>query len=298
MTSVPRAAPNSLRAEMLVFLCVVIWAANYPLAKYGIEGMDIFIFNGVRYVVAALVLVQVSAVRSRWTPVARSDWKKLLWAGTVANIIYQVAFIIGLSMTTAGNSAILLATSPLWTVFLSSRAHKERVAHEVWTGMAISLGGIVMIIFGGGGTFDVSRSAMIGDLICLGAAFLWGSSTVLQKPLLVRYSPRQVSLVMVSVGAVGLSVIAAPAAVSVSWKDVHWTYYAAAVASGALSNGIANVFWSYGVQRLGPTRTGNFGNLIPAIALGVSYVTLGETLTVLQIAGAAITLGGIWYARR
>lgn len=298
MTIRPRAPQRHLRAEVLLLVCVLIWAANYPLAKYGIEGMNSFIFNGIRYVVAASVLASVAGIRSGWTPIERQDWKRLLRAGFIANVVYQIAFIIALGLTTAGNSAILLATSPLWTVFLSSRIHGERVSRQVWAGMWISLAGIAMIVFGGGDKFEVGRSALIGDVICLGAAFFWATSTILQKPLLVRYSPQQVSLVMVAVGAVGLCIIAGPSMASASWGEVDWTYYAAAIASGAASIGIANLFWSYGVQRLGPTRTGNFGNLIPALALGISYVTLGEQLTLMQVIGAGVTLAGIWYARR
>ncbi len=286
------------RAEALLLVVVAIWAANYPVAKYGITGMNGFVFNAIRYLVAALVLASVFLVRSQWLPIRRADLLSMIRAGAIANIIYQVAFIIGLSMTTAGNSAIVLATSPLWTIFLSSRMHQEKVRREVWTGMAVSLFGIVLITLGSEKGIEVGGATVFGDLICLGAAFLWAFSTNLQKPLLVRNSPQQVSLVMVGVGSIGLSLIAIPDAVTMSWRSVDWSFYAAAIASGAASIGISNLFWSYGVQRLGPGRTGAFGNFTPALALGFSYVMLREELSALQVIGAAVTLLGIWYGRR
>ena len=298
MTDLSNPLIKNRRAELLLLLVITIWAANYPLAKYGIGGINMFVFNGIRYVVAALVLGGALLGQARWRPIARSDWMGLLRAGAIANIVYQVAFIIGLSMTTAGNSAVILATSPLWTFYLSSKMHREIVPGQVWLGMGISLTGIALITIGGATGLAIARETMLGDLICLVAAFLWALSTNLQKPLLVRNSPEQVSLVMVGVGSVGLTLIAIPDAVAMSWSDVHWSYYAAAVMSGAASIGIANLFWSYGVQRLGPGRTGMFSNLTPALALFLSYVTIREELSVLQITGAAVTLFGIWYARR
>ncbi len=289
---------RDVRLELLLLLVIGIWAANYPLAKFGIAGLDIFVFNAIRFVVAAGVIAVILLFRPDGKRVARADWSPLIKAGFIASVLYQVAFIIGLNMTTAGNSAILLATSPLWTAVLHARLHNERISRQVWRGMALSLAGIVLIVVGSGKKIEVGGTALAGDLICLGAAFLWAANTNMQKPLLTRYSPVQVSLIMVAVGAAGLSLIAIPSAVTMSWGEVHWSYYIAAIVSGAASIGISNVFWSYGVKRLGPSRTANFGNLTPVMAFVFSYVALREEVGFLQIIGAGITLAGVWYARR
>jgi drug/metabolite transporter (DMT)-like permease len=285
-------------AEVLILIVVVIWAFNYPISKYGITGLDIYVFNSVRFVVAAGILGTAMFLRSRWTPLDHADWTALVRAGFVGNVLYQVAFIVGLSMTTAGNSAILLATAPLWTIFITARLHGERILPQLWLGMGISLCGIIMIIFGSGRKVEFGTGALLGDVICIAAALLWALNTNLQKPLLVRYTALQLAFMMISVGAIGLSLIAIPAGVSLSWKDVHWTYYLAAVASGALSIAAGNVIWSYGVKRLGPGRTAVFGNLIPVLAFVVSYFTLHEELVLLQVAGAGVTILGVWLARR
>ena len=294
----PTPQPRDTRAEALLVTVVLIWAANYPLAKYGIAGIDIFVFNGIRFLVAALVILAVFLARSTWLPVARSDWKKFLWAGTVANVVYQVGFIIGLNLTTAGNSAILLSTSPLWTVVIYARMHREKIPRNVFTGMAVSLCGVAMIVVGGGEEVHLAGESILGDCICLVSAFLWAFNTNLQKPLLNRYSPTQVSLVMVAIGAIGLSLIAVPVTGSVPWQSVHWSYYAAAIISGAFSIGLGNVIWSFGVKRLGPGRTGNFSNLVPVFALAFSYAILQESFYIVQFIGAAVTILGVWYARR
>lgn len=291
-------ASRDMKAEGLLLAVVVIWASNFPVAKYGIAGLDIFVFNGIRYVVAAGVIAALFLWRSSWKPVRREDRSQLLRVGFVANVLYQLAFIVGLKLTTAGNSAILLSTAPLWTIFLNARMHKQRIAPQMWFGAFLSLCGIVMIITGSGKKIDVGSSAMLGDLICVTAAFLWAFSTNLQKPLLASYSPTQLTFVMVVVGAVGLSLLAVPSATELDWSGVHWTYYLAAIASGALSTAAANLFWSYGVKRLGPGHTANFGNLVPVLALAISYFALGEGLLLIQFIGAGVTIGGVWLARR
>ena len=140
--------------------------------------------------------------------------------------------------------------------------------------------------------------ALVGDIISLAAAMLWALNTNLQKPLLARYSAVQVTLVMLSVGAVGLTAAAVPAAISLDWASLDGRYYLAAAASGAFSIAMANVFWSLGVKRLGPGRTSSFNNLVPILAFVISYVALNEQVFLIHFIGAAVTIFGVWFARR
>jgi drug/metabolite transporter (DMT)-like permease len=289
--------PRDLRAEGLMLICVVIWGSNYAISKYGISGMSPMIFNALRYLLAAAILNGYFLVGPRWTALTVSDWRNLIRAGLVANVMYQVAFIIGLSLTSAANSAIILATSPLWTVLLHARLHREPIEGRMLGGMLLSLAGIVMIVLGSGKRVEFGNLSLLGDGICLAASFLWALNTNLQKPLVGRHPPTQVALVMISVGAVGLSVLAIPSLVQESWEIVRWTHVLAAVVSAVLSIAVANVIWLVGVKHLGPSATANVGNLIPVVALAISIFVLGETFDGVQLIGSSVALAGIWIAR-
>jgi drug/metabolite transporter (DMT)-like permease len=52
------------------------------------------------------------------------------------------------------------------------------------------------------------------------------------------------------------------------------------------------------VKRFGPGKTANFGNLIPVLAFIISYFMLDEQLFGVQFLGAAVTVVGVWIARR
>lgn len=162
----------------------------------------------------------------------------------------------------------------------------------------LSLVGVVLIIIGSGRNLAFGGNEIVGDVVCLAAAFLWAFSTNLQKPLLQQYAPLPLAAMMIGVGAVGLSILALPAALSMDWTSLSWEYWAATVLWGALSIGVSNAVWSYGVQRLGPGRTGSFSNLVPVIALISSYIALDEHICLIQFLGSAITIAGVWIARR
>jgi O-acetylserine/cysteine efflux transporter len=282
----------------MVLLVVLIWGANNSLVKWGITGLDLFVFNGIRYLVALAVLALLFAARFRWVPVERTEWPRLLGFGLVASVAYQLAYIVGLSYTTAGNSSVLMATAPVWTILLSGWLHRERVTAQAWSGMAISFLGVLLIIFGSGKELSLGGTGILGDVISLGAAMLWALNANLQKFLLARYSPMQLSLVSTAVGAVGLGLAAVPSAAALDWSGIAPGYVVAAVLSGGLSIAAANVFYSFGVKKLGPARIAPFSNLVPALSVVVAYLTLGERFYPLQVAGATITIFGVWLARR
>ncbi len=284
--------------ESMLMAAVIIWAANYPVSKYGLTGLGVFVFNGLRFVVASLFLVLLFVRRFRWIPMAHDDWGRLLGLGVLGNVIYQVAFVTGLNLTTSGNAAVLLSTSPLWTVLFDARFNKQPITAGMILGMTVSLCGVILIIVGSEKELALGKAALSGDLICLAAAGLSGMTNTLQKPLLIRYGVPQVSLVFAIIGAVGLMILAVPSALQTPWSSTHWSYYAAVLASGAFSIAIASLFWNRGIKELGPGRAANFNNLIPVLAFVISYLVLGEKLYLTQFLGAAITIAGVWFARR
>ncbi len=287
-----------LKTEGLLLLVALIWAANYPVAKWGIAGLGVWIFNAIRFIVASAVVLVLFRSRGVWVPLRREDWRAFARAGLVASIVYQIAFIVGLSLTTAGNAAVILATAPLWTNILQARLHHERIDPAVWIGASVSLLGITLIVIGSGRKLELGSSALVGDLVTLAAAMLWALNTNLQKPLVARLPPLQVTLVMLLIGAAGLTLFAIPDAATYTWGRADGVAVLCALASGAFSIGIANAIWTYGVQRLGPGRTSNFQNLVPVLAFIISSVTLHEDLVPMHFIGAGITIAGVWYARR
>jgi drug/metabolite transporter (DMT)-like permease len=294
-TSPDRSARST---ESLLLVVVVIWAANSPLVKFGISGIEIVVFNSIRFLIAAVTLSAIHFTRSNWKRVSGLDWLRLAGLGLIAHVLYQTAYLVGLKNTTVGNSAIILSTSPLWTVFLNSIIHKERVPRQVWSGTGVSLLGIILIVIGTGSTLSFGGDALLGDVLSLAAALLWALSTTLQKSFLRSYSATQLSVILVSVGAIVWTLMAIPSASQLQWGAVSAGYYLAAIGSGTLSTGASNVLWAMGIKKLGPRRTANFNNLVPVLAFVFAYIGLGERIFPLQIIGAGITLVGVWLARR
>jgi drug/metabolite transporter (DMT)-like permease len=53
------------------------------------------------------------------------------------------------------------------------------------------------------------------------------------------------------------------------------------------------LFWSYGVAEMGPSRAGQFIHLMPVFGAALAFVFLGEPLSLIEVAGAALVFAGL-----
>jgi drug/metabolite transporter (DMT)-like permease len=145
---------------------VILWGGIYPGAKLGLREMPVLSFTYLRILLAMAVLFLVSGSVQALRP-PRSLWYPLLRAG-LAQTVLQLLLIAGLRWTTAGNSAILLATAPLLTAGWLAVTGRAALKSRQWAGLVVGVIGVGLVVQGGG--IGVTWSQLGGDLLALGAA--------------------------------------------------------------------------------------------------------------------------------
>lgn len=68
--------------------------------------------------------------------------------------------------------------------------------------------------------------------------------------------------------------------------------------SGGLAVVLMFVLWNQGIRRVGSSSTAVYYYLVPVVALIAGAVLLGEPITVVQLAGGALIIGGLVLVRR
>lgn len=277
----------------------VIWGVNIPIMKNGLEQLDLYVFNAIRLTISAVVLVLFAwrELRRGIKPKPGLTFKHLLLFGLVMSAMYQILFLLGVSHTTSGNTALIISTVPMWTALLARLFLCEKLRILAWSGLTIALVGTVIVALQKG---DVSTGLdqFWGNLFILGAALLWASGTVYSRPLLTRISPVQLSA---SAAVIALPVhllIAAgryehsiPVLQSVDlWLIILY--------SGVLSSGLALPMWNLGVRHAGAAHAAVIQNLVPLVAIIAAWLTRGEPVTQAQILGGSLILSGVIMVRR
>jgi drug/metabolite transporter (DMT)-like permease len=291
-----RQTGSSVMADLGLISLAGIWGINFSVVKVVLLEMDPFALNALRFPMAALAFWLVLRTRPGPRRPLKVDIPRILALGLVGNVAYQVFFIQGLDLTLAGNASLLLATTPIWTLALSTLAGHERPTLRVVSGIGITLVGIGLVIVGRGDS-GLGASNIVGDLLMLGAAVLWSGYTVWGRTPVATYGPLRMTAWSLWIATPVIVLMGVPSLRAMDLGSVSVGAWLGVVYAGVFSIAVAYVLWYRGVQLLGNSRTAVYSNLVPVAALLVAWAWLGETPTAPQLMGAAIILTGLWISR-
>jgi drug/metabolite transporter (DMT)-like permease len=287
--------PRVWLTDVSLVAMALIWGVNYSVVKYGTGLMAPLAYNAVRIAIASTVLSALAFLPRR-QPVSRRDVATLFLLGMLGNGVYQVLFVEGLSLTRAGDAALVVAASPALMALVGRIHGSERLGSRALVGMMLSVSGIAWVVFGG--VHSVSRSASIGgDLLVFSGALCWAIYTVLLTPYTRRINGITLSACTMLGGLLVILFAGMPALAHTAWATLPPRAWGAIVYSGLGALVIAYLFWYRGVRIIGPTRTAMYSNLQPVFALLVAWAMLAETPTVWQGMGAGSIMLGLLLAR-
>jgi drug/metabolite transporter (DMT)-like permease len=282
--------------DLLLLLMTLIWGSNFTAIKYSLEDMLPLSFNAIRFTIASIVMLVVALTASDGVTVAPGDRMKLFALGLLGNTFYQSLFITGMAHTRAGNAALILATTPLFTAILGRIRKHEHFTSRGVAGLLLAFAGIVMIVISGRGEVSIGET-LLGDSLLLASTVCWALYTVGSKQLVHKYGSMKATTIMMTSGTPLLLLVCAPSLLKQDWSRVRPLAWAGVVYSGLFAIALAYFIWSYGVRRIGSTRTAIYSNITPIVALLVAWLALGETPTLGQLVGAIVIFGGIYLVR-
>src|SRR5512135_105936 len=285
--------------DLLLLLTIGLWAINFTVVKNVISGdLPPIAFTALRFTLAALGMLLVMRSFRDGQPLTRGDVLKMAGLGLLGNGLYQVLFIIGIDNTSLTNSALILASSPIFVAIFGVLFKIERLSALAWFGILLSFAGIALVIFGNAPVDEVGKSNLLGDALTLGAAIAWGAYTVLVVPLVKHHSPIRVTALSIAFGTVPLILLATPTFLSLDWSKVGLNSWLGVIYSGGFAIALGYVIWNRGVQHIGSARTAVYSNLNPILAAVIAFFVRGDALTIYHLIGAAVILSGIALTRR
>jgi len=288
----PQVAPGFGLVDVGLLATVLIWSVNFSVVKATLLHIPPLVFNTFRLVGATLFLLGFArfAAKLPWTG---RDLIHLLLVSLVGHTAYQLLFIFGIDVTTASNSALLLGMTPVAVGAMGAVSRVENVSPRAWTGIALTLLGGYFVM----GSSNNGGGSLKGDLLVLAATLCWSAYTVAGKSLVEKHGTVRVTAYSMLIGTLFFLPVSLPAFMKSSLHLAPWTAWAGTAFSCVFALVFAYLFWFFGVQRVGPTRTAIYSNLTPALAMFVSWLFLGEFIHPLQLVGAAVIFLGVHLVR-
>ncbi|NPV69042.1 MAG: EamA family transporter [Firmicutes bacterium] len=274
----------------------VSWGMNHVILKHTLGNMQPLALNSVRLSVGSVVLLSMLWLIERDLRVQPSDLKWFIATGLVGHTLYQYLFIQGLNLTLAGKTSVILATMPAFVAFITQYMGRESYTMRAWSGIMISLAGVLLVTTGGRGV-DMAQGTLAGDLLIVGATLCWSLYTVLMKPLLGGYSVLKATALTMAMGTGPLVLLSVPALQRQDWVSVTPLSWGALSFSALVPISLGYILWSWGVKRIGSARTAVYQNISPVIASIGGLMFLGERWVLVQMLGAILIVAGVTQVR-
>lgn len=284
--------------DLMLVALSFIWGVNFTVVKFALNYFSPLIFNAARFSVASIFLLGFLWIREKSLRIHWEDFKRFLPLALIGNTLYQILFINGISRTTAGNSSLILATTPIFVSLFSSVSRVENVTREVWQSVLISFLGIFLIVLGSGKPLALTEQNIIGDVLVLSGTICWSIYTVLSKPLLTRYNPLKLVTLTVALGTPPLVFVSAPYVSEEFFKIIPVEGWLSLAYSAVLAIGLGYAIWYTGVSSIGGARTSLYEYLVTVIAVATAYIFLSEDISPIQIVGALFVFIGLYLSRK
>ncbi|HEU4492736.1 MAG TPA: DMT family transporter [Rubrobacteraceae bacterium] len=281
--------------EASLLLTALFLGTNPVAVKYAVGYIPPMAFVSIRFVLAGLVLWGILRLFDPKGRLRRDDVWAMAGLGLVGVALNNILFTQGVSMTSASNTALVVATAPLWGMLLAFVLGWERPKARGVVGVGLALLGVAVIVYRGLGE---SGASLPGDLLVMGAAVCWGSYAVLSIPLLGRYSPLAVAAYSMLFGGLAVLPLASVQLPSLEWGAVSPGGWGAVAYSALLVAAFGFTFWQRGISRIGANRMLIYQYLVTLVGVVAGVVFFGEGFGIDKVVGAVILLGGVYLARR
>ena len=148
-------------------IAVFCWGLSFVATKIALQSFTPFCLIFFRFLGASLFFI-VLLWRTGFPPFTKANIKSLTLLAIMQPGLYFTFETMGLQYTSATKTSLIIATIPVVVLVLSTIFLKERIRLLNIAGIALSLTGVALLVFGGQ-TSEELKGVLIGDLMIVGA---------------------------------------------------------------------------------------------------------------------------------
>ena len=284
-----RIAISSAFIAITPALFVILWSTGFIGMRYGAPHAEPFTFMMWRMaVVVSILAVVVMAMRAPW-PSTLGEVGHIALAGLLVHATYLsgVLYAINLKLP-LGFVALLTGLQPILTgVFANLYLHEKLNARQ-WAGMALGLGGVVLVVMSKFTLGNVNAPALgCAGIALLGITF----GTLYQKRHCSHMDLRTGGVIQFSATGIAMMI----GAFAFETRQVDWNgefLFALFWLAVVLSLGAISLLYLM-IRRGAASKVASLFFLTPSVTAVMAFLLFDETLSGLAVMGLVVTAAGV-----
>jgi drug/metabolite transporter (DMT)-like permease len=287
---------SSAAGAAAVLAAVVLWGVQLPVATLAFARVDPYHVTGIRYWIAAVVLVPLLIYREG-TGALR--YRNRAWGvsalGIIGTCISPMLTYVGLSYSQPEHAVVISALQPLMVALAERVFRRRRLSLFTLSCIILALVGVMMVVTDGKTVHLLSVRQLAGDALIFGGAIAWVAFAITSENFsdwstlsftTLTIIPGAISTLLVVALAVAGGVVPplASSDLLAAWPELLYLSVGSAL--------IAMLCWNAGNRRIGALNAMLLINLQPVVTFAVRYLQ-GYRFTYLEIIGAVIVVGAL-----
>lgn len=289
---------TNTKAHIAVLLTNIFFATNYSMVKYispslvGPYGVNIL-----RVGISLILFWTIWLFGKTTIGIQKKHLPRFLLCGFTGVAANQMLFIKGLTMTSTIHASLLMLCTPLLITLFAFWILKEKVTILKATGLALGIGGAVLLIISKEKAGN-NTSSLTGDVLIIMNAIFYTIYFMLVKPLMKAYPPLHVIRWVFTFGFVMILPFGWAQFAAIQWSQFELSHFASLSFIVIGGTFLAYFFTVYGLQHLGAGITGAYIYTQPIFAAIVATLVLNEQFTFQKIISGIMIFTGVFLVSR
>lgn len=289
----PTMRPSLNLSRLLPFVFVVLWSTGFIGARLGLPHIQPLTFLLIRYVAVLCCMLPIALLsRAPWPPTTRL-WLHIGVAGLLVHGLYLGGVFMAISLgLPAGVASLVVSVQPLLTAIAAGAFLGATVRLRQWIGLLLGLAGVALVVANKLGQ-DFGAQALVPAFVALLAIT---AGTLYQKKFCPVFDWRTGAIAQF----LPTTVLTGLAALLTENFQIQWVgelYFALGWLVLVLSLGAVSLL-NWLIRHSNAVNVASLFYLVPPSTALFAWALFDNTLSGLALVGMALTVWGVYLARK
>lgn len=262
----------------------ISWGSTYLAIRVALEELPPFLMMGSRFFLVGACLYAYLRLKGEPNP-ALTEWKWSAVIGTFLMLGGSAGVAYAEQWVESGLAALVIATTPLWTVLFAGIWSHRPTALE-WAGLLVGLAGVIILNFEGG-----LRASPLGAAVLVLAAMSWAFGSAWSRHVRLPKGMMSAATEMIMGGAVVLAVgFVADERIS---AVPSLRSFGALLYLGVFGSLVGFTAYLYLLGKVRPSLATSYAYVNPVLAVFLGVWLLGERITTVGGVAMLVILAGV-----
>ena len=240
--------------------------------------------------------VAIALTKKPEKPAERKDVLWIIFLGLIGYYLASLLDFLGLQYVKAGLERLILFIYPTLVLFISFIFFRKKISRMQGLGVLVTYLGVV-VIFSNELKINSDQYLVLGAVLIFFSALTYAGYLVGSGWIIPKLGAKQFTSYAMIVSCVAVLIHYSLVG---GWRilDLHTEVYVIGFLMAIFATVIPSYLISYSIKLLGANNFAVFGSLGPISTILLAYFFLGETLSVVQIFGGVVIIGGIFLAEK